>query len=547
MTGETFLTGAQLVVRTLEDLGCTRAVGLPGQHALSLFDALGQSEITFLGARIEHNAGFAADGAGRSTRTPMPLLLSAGPGTLAVLSAVQEAHDASSPVLVIAAQVPARGIGGHRHGYLHELADQAGHYGALVKDRWSVRSPEQIPSVIAEAWALAASVPMGPVYVEIPSDVLERPAGGPVPRATARAITTPPLPVLDEVAALLGAAQRPVIYAGGGVVRADAGDELVRVAEALGAPVVTTFGGRSAFPFTHPLSAAGWIEDIATTELLESADVLLAVGTGLGELTTNYATTAPRGTIVQLDADAAVLGANYPVIGVHADAKEALDALAYLLPGGDSGSSADTTASARERIAAVLQTVEDRLAGQNLAAERRLLDDLRTAVPDDVATFFDMTILGYWSWSAWDARGGGYECAQSGGLGWALGAAMGSAFATGRPTLAVNGDGGAMYGISELATLTQHRLPVTWLIVDDGGYGVLREYLMAAFGRSTATELARPDFAALAGSFGIAARHVGPDGVGEAIAAGIASGEPNVVVVDATLALFAPTHLERLA
>jgi len=168
-------------------------------------------------------------------------------------------------------------------------------------------------------------------------------------------------------------------------------------------------------------------------------------------------------------------------------------------------------------------------------------------------TFWDMTISAYWAWSCWDAREGQFHSAQgAGGLGFGFPAAIGGAVGletTGTPggpsrVLAVSGDGSAMYSISELATAKQHNVPVTWLIVDDGGYGILREYMVGAFGKATATELARPDFVKLAEAFGVPAVRVAPEDVGEALKAGFAADGPNVVVVETLLKMFAPTHLD---
>ncbi|MDF2585565.1 MAG: acetolactate synthase, partial [Mycobacterium sp.] len=155
-----------------------------------------------------------------------------------------------------------------------------------------------------------------------------------------------------------------------------------------------------------------------------------------------------------------------------------------------------------------------------------------------------MTIAGYWAWSAWDPRGGAFHSAQgAGGLGFAFPAALAAAIATGERTFAVSGDGGAMYSIAELATARQHDAKVTWLIVDDGGYGILREYMTATFGTATATELARPDFASLATSFGITAYTATLESVGEIIAGTFYTDGPAVVVLPALLRMFAPTHL----
>jgi len=182
--------------------------------------------------------------------------------------------------------------------------------------------------------------------------------------------------------------------------------------------------------------------------------------------------------------------------------------------------------------------------------------DIREAVPAAMQTFWDMTISAYWGWSCWDARDGQFHSAQgAGGLGFGFPAAIGGAVGletTGTSAgasagharvLAVSGDGSAMYSISELATAKQHNVPVTWLIVDDGGYGILREYMVGAFGKATATELARPDFVKLAESFGVPAVRVSPEDVGDALKAGFAADGPNVVVVETLLQMFGPTHL----
>jgi acetolactate synthase I/II/III large subunit len=302
--------------------------------------------------------------------------------------------------------------------------------------------------------------------------------------------------------------------------------------------VVSTVGGKGAIPFSHQLSAASWIEDRHTTTLLEDADVLLAVGTAMGEVTSNYFTFAPRGRIIHVDAERRVLEANHPALAIHADAALALGALARQV----TPRSGDGAHVARELRAAV----QNRLATQDVGAELTLIRDVRAGVPAGAHTFWDMTIAGYWAWSAWDPQDGQFHSAQgAGGLGFAFPAAVAAAIGTGERTLAVTGDGGAMYSVAELATARQHDADVTWLIVDDGGYGILREYMTGAFGQATATELARPDFVALAMSFGVPAQRVTLDGVGEAIAGTFTTRGPAVVVLPAVLKMFAPTHSEE--
>jgi acetolactate synthase-1/2/3 large subunit len=533
--------GGDLVVETLAGLGATTVFGLPGQHALGVFDALRRSPLRYVGLRVENNAGFAADAYGRVTGEAAPLLLSTGPGALTSLAAMQEAASASAPVLAICGQVPVAGLGGGRKGYLHELPDQQASFRGIVKSVHTVRAQSQIPSAIAAAWKSALTAPHGPVWVEIPQDVLLAPAVLPVvtaPDATPDDLV--PRPELTAVAAdLLSRAARPAIVAGGGVVRADASGKLKALAEKLDVPVVTTFGGKGAFPWEHPLSLQSWLEDRHMTDFLEDADVLLVVGSGLGELSSNYHTFRPRGRIVQIEADLGKLESNHPALGIHADARLALQALLETV-------TERTDPTAEERVRQVLARVRDRIAAQDLTLEQRVLASVRRALPADAPSFWDMTILAYWAWSAFDPRGTNlmHSAQGAGGLGYGFPAALGAAAADpSRPVLAVSGDGGALYSVAELATARQHDLPVTWLIVDDGGYGILREYMTDTFGEATATELTRPDYVALAESFGVPAVRTTPDALETDLAKALATPGPSVVVLPALLRMFAPTHL----
>ncbi|CAM5487439.1 Acetolactate synthase-1/2/3 large subunit OS=Streptomyces violarus OX=67380 GN=FHS41_003787 PE=3 SV=1 [Streptomyces violarus] len=291
--------GGDLVVETLAGLGATTVFGLPGQHALGMFDALRRSDLRYVGLRVENNAAFAADAYGRITGEAAPLLLSTGPGALTSLAALQEAAAASAPVLAISSQVPTAGLGGGRHGYLHELPDQAASFRGVVKSVHTARTQSQIPSAIEAAWTSALSAPHGPVWVEIPQDVLLAETAIPVVTGgDAFPEELPPRPELTAVAAdLLSKAARPAIIAGGGVVRADASKKLVGWQR---------FRRRSS---RHPAARAPSLDAPAVApvldrgpphqDFLEDADVLLVVGSGLGELSSNYDTFKPRGRVVQ--------------------------------------------------------------------------------------------------------------------------------------------------------------------------------------------------------------------------------------------------------
>jgi acetolactate synthase-1/2/3 large subunit len=555
--GAAVRNGGDLVVETLEALGAKTVFGIPGQHALGLFDAMGRGKLHFVSSRVENNSAFAADGYARATGEVGVLFLSTGPGALTSLAGLQEAYATGVPMVVVASQIPLEGLGARRKGMLHQLDDQKASAANVTKSQRLIQHASGIPSAVQDAWTEAISSPQGPVWLEIPQNVLLDPIMvPPVEDALAEAADNPPrIELIREAVKWLSTAERPAIIAGGGARRGRAEKSLLSIAERLRAPVICTPGGNGAFPWNHELSLQSWIEDRYMSDVLEDADVLVVIGSSLGEVTSNYFTFEPRGRIIQIDAEPRVLESNRPGLGIRADAGQALAALDEALgealqerpratPGWHGTAPEDVVKESLAKVRA-------RLESQDLAKELKFMADIRDAVPADMQTFWDMTIAAYWGWSCWDARDGQFHSAQgAGGLGYGFPAAIGGAVGletVGKPArvLAVSGDGSAMYSISELATARQHNVPVTWLIVDDGGYGILREYMVGAFGKATATELARPDFVKLAEAFGVPATRVAPEDVGDALKAGFAADGPNVVVVETLLRMFAPTHVDH--
>ncbi|MDV2980761.1 UNVERIFIED_CONTAM: thiamine pyrophosphate-binding protein [Actinomycetes bacterium ARC8] len=539
--------GGDLVIETLTALGAKTVFGIPGQHALGLFDALSRSSLEFISSRVENNSAFAADGYSRATGEVGVLFLSTGPGALTSLAGLQEAYATGVPMVVVASQIPLDGLGARRKGMLHQLDDQKASAANVTKFQQTVHHASGIPSAIQDAWARAITVPMGPVWVEVPQDVLLAPVMvPPVQDALAEAYEHPPREeLIGEAMRWLAEAKRPAIIAGGGVRRAGAQAELLAVAEKLQAPVLCSPGGNGAFPWEHELSLQSWVEDRYVSEVMEDADVLVVIGSSLGEVTSNYFTLEPRGKMIQIDAEPRVLESNTPALGIRADAREALKFLdGEMRKTGFTAQASWHGSTPQQVVAETLAKVQARLDAQDLGKERKFMADIRAAVPAGMQTFWDMTIAAYWGWSCWDAKDGEFHSAQgAGGLGFGFPAAIGGAIGSKQRVLAVSGDGSSMYSIAELATAKQHQAPVTWLIVDDGGYGILREYMEGAFGKATATELARPDFVALAQSFGIPARAVEPEGIGAALAEALEADGPNVIVVRTLLKMFAPTHL----
>jgi len=529
--------GGHVVVECLEALGAETAFGLPGIHALAIWDGLRESRLRYLGFRTELNAGFAADGYARASGKPAPLLLSTGPGALNSLTALMEAASAHVPVVAIASQIPSELIGRGR-GYLHELRDQRASFAPLVKWTGRAERAADLPDLLAEAWRQALTPPSGPVFVEIPVDVLTGEAGvEPVDELDWEAAAST-VPGVEEAVRVIAAAERPVLWAGGGVSRSGAWPELAALAERVQAPVATSYMGKGTFPEDHPLAAGSAADEAAFKELVEGADVLVCIGTELGAETTGQYSLRPGGQIVQIDAAAERIGSTYPALGLVGDAKAVLGAILERLPAREPDGQAERAATeVRDRIGRGLDE-------QGRELERGLLETIREALPRDAVHAWDMTILAYWAGAHFPAlspRRFLYPLG-SGTLGYAWPAALGAKAALpDAPVLAVAGDGGFLYNVAELASARQNHLGATLLLVDDGGYGILREYQRDSFGETFAVDLVQPDFVELAEAFGVPVRSTAPETLGEDLAWALAEEGPAVVVLRMKLEMWTPT------
>jgi acetolactate synthase-1/2/3 large subunit len=503
-------TGADAVAAALRAGGCDVVFGVPGVHNLALWPACARAGIRVVGARHEQGAAYAADGYARVTGRPGVAIVTTGPGAANTLAAVGEAWAARTPLVIIASDVATsiRRAGVYR-GSLHESIDQTALFRPLTKATIDVPDPDGIGPAVSVALALATAAPSRPVYAGIPTDLLTGPApAGALPLPATKAGAADP-GALARAAQLLESARRPVLWAGGGA--RDAPAQIDRIASRLGAPVVTTFQGRGVLPAHHPLLVAAPPHEPHVAAMLEEADACLIVGSDLdGPNTQNWKLPFPDARVaVNVDADDATKNYSADVV-VEADAAAALDALTERLAPEPRPPWLDVKAlEARTRA----DVVGDDGGADGLA----FVDRTTRAVTPDALLFADMTVPGYWL--------AGYAPVERpralhypmgwGTLGFAFPAAVGAAVAAAsdRPVVAVCGDGGFLYAPGELATVVQERLPITVVVVDDGGYGMLR------YGRTEdewpvlGTELHTPDFAALARSFGVEASTV--EGIGD--------------------------------
>lgn len=505
--------------------GVDIAFGLPGVHNLAFWSSGPDSgdSVRIVGVRHEQACVYAADGYARATGRLGVALTTTGPGAINALAAFGEAAVSGVPVLLISSDVSTalRSPEGPR-GILHEMGDQAAPFAALDRPARTVTSAAEALTAVAESMSLAMSAPRGPAYVGIPSDILNAPWEGPLPTVPATCSVSPV--EMEALADLVGASPRVVIWSGGGV--AQSGEQghaaLQSLAERLGAPVVTTYAGRGVMA-GHPLAIETSTHEPEVEALIGSADLLLVVGSGFDAMhTKNWKMALPaRRAAISLGAE---IGRtiDWDVL-IQADVVSAIDALLLQLPTEPRESWAPT--DLRDRVQARLRSDERTLPAVEFVSA---IDSW----PAQGAIVTDMCIPGYWT-SSHGRQPRPRRLLNPvgwGTLGYALPAAIGPA-AAGIPTLAVCGDGGPMFALGELASLVQERLPVTLLVVDDGGYGMLR-FDQQVFGHpERGVDLVTPDWEMLAGSFGISFEEVhSADGLRTALADASARPGPTLIL-----------------
>ena len=526
-------TGAQLIVDLLEEQGVEVAFGLPGVHNLALWEALRGSRIRLVGVRHEQAAAYAADGYARATGRLGVALTTTGPGAANTLGAVGEAWASRSPILVIATDIPAalRQPGVYR-GVLHETTDQAAMFAPVVKSTHVVSSADELAAAVPAAIADAVTAPCRPTYVQVPTDVLG--AEVTAEPLTARGADAREDGTAAAAADLARSSERPLIWAGSGAVNASA--EVTALAERLAAPVITTYGAAGLLPAGHPCAVGMPPHVEPVGRLWDEADLVIAVGSDLdGVQTQNFAQPQPpRVVAVNVDPEDATKNYRADVV-LPTDAATACARLAGAVP-----------SRALDGLADVLHGVRADACGTLDARALRFLDAISFAIPDDGIVVADMCIPGYW-------LAGFHTPAHPrklqiplgwGTLGYAFPASLGAALAGEGPVVAIAGDGGFLYAPGELATVAQERIPLTLVIVDDGGYGMLRYDQDVSGSDRYGVDLLTPDFVALARAFGIRAQQVDglDDEFGEALAEHVLDDEPSVLVATTPESLVPPPN-----
>ncbi|MGW0808542.1 thiamine pyrophosphate-binding protein [Nonomuraea sp. NPDC002799] len=543
-------TAAHALVAQLEELGVEYVFGTCGHTNIAVLDALADSRIRFVIARHEQAAAHAADGYARASGRPGVLLVHVGPGLTNAATGVMTAALDSVPLVVISGDIPSYYHGRHPHQEvnLHADADQTSIFRPFVKRAWSVHRAEDLGRVTERAFFTATTGRPGAVLVNVPMDVFSRPAAPYPPISRAAPPDLPPA-TAELIAAALAAAERPLIYVGGGL-REDAG-ALIALAEHLDVPIAHSLMAKGTVPDAHPLvlgMTGFWGLELTNTYARE-ADVVLALATRFAE--TDASSWDPRYTwdftdsmLIQVDIDPAEIGRNYPAaIGAVADVRLAVKALAAAVKSHPQAERPEL----RGRIHAARSELFAASRRRGLSADfplrpERILADLRDALPPDAVLVTDV---------GWNKNGVAqcYELPPEGRfvtpggastMGFGPAAAVGVQLARPEATVvALIGDGGMGAQLPALPMAVEQGAPVVFVVMNNRSHGTISDLQSTYFGRSHGCDFTgpgglpySPDFAALARACGLDGHTVGaPEEFGVALRAAVASRRPALIDV----------------
>ena len=444
-----------------------------------------------------------ADGYARASGKPGVALVVPGAGLYNAAAGLTNAYSRSTPVLLIAGQIP-RGAIGKNIGAVHEIADQPGTVRSVTKWQRQAPRPRDVPDAVFEAFRQMRTGRPRPVLIEMPSEAgVEREEVA--LRDPARISRIVPSPVdLREAAQVIARSRIPLIYAGGGVARSDAEEALVKLAEATNIPVVTSSGGKGTIPDSHPLSYGSCFsprgerqEMNQLYEVMQSADVVIGIGA-------RFSLGNPAGeasTLVNINIDDTELTRHQAnTIPLHGDARATIEALLpYLIEAGarERPSPADAVAAARSLIA----YYDIRLREPQYAA----LEAMQQGIPEDAFIVWDVTQFGYYARTHYQVKHPKtyIDSGYSFNVGYSFPTALG--VKVGRPDRAVvymTGDGGFMFNSSELSTAVKYGINVVTVVFRNDSYGNVARDLDEMFGGAYETDLHNPDFVKFAESFG---------------------------------------------
>ena len=479
------ITGAQALIKALEQQGTEVIFGYPGGAILPVYDPIIDSSIRHVLVRHEQGAGHMAEGYAQATGRPGVAMVTSGPGATNIVTPIANAYMDSIPLVVITGQVPTAAIGTDAF----QECDITGITMGITKHNWLIKDAKDIPAVIAEAFYVATTGRPGPVLVDVPKDVtqsmvewhdcpspdqLDLPGYHPVLDGDPEAIAA--------AARLLADAERPVLYVGGGVIKARAIEALAELVRVSGAPVVTTLMARGALPDSHPqnLGMPGMHGNYTAVTAMQQADLLVSLGARFDDRVTGRLDAfAPHAAIVHVDIDAAEIGkVRKADVGIVGDARhviEALTAASVTLPRADLAAWWATLNEWRERYPMTYEPASD----GGMLKPQAIIEKLNELSPDDT-----IVVSGVGQHQMWAAHHWNYEhpytWINSGGagtMGYAIPAAIGAkAGQPGRTVWAIDGDGCFQMTAQELVTARSEGIPIKVAILNNSYLGMVRQW-----------------------------------------------------------------------
>lgn len=502
------LTGGQALVRLLANYGVDTVFGIPGVHTLELYRGLPGSGIRHVLTRHEQGAGFMADGYARVSGKPGVCFLITGPGVTNAATAIGQAYADSIPMLVISSVNHSASLG-KGWGCLHETQDQRAMTAPITAFSAVALSTDDLPELVARAYAVFDSERPRPVHISVPLDVLAAPIvrdwSHDVVRRPGRGL--PSAEALQQAVAKLQKAKRPMIIAGGGAL--DAGPALHALSTRLAAPLFTSVAGKGLLPPDAPLNAGATLCIEPGWQLIEQADVVLAVGTEMAD-TDYWRERLPlKGELIRIDIDSRKFNDFYRcAVALHGDARQSVEALLSLLPA-QSRDARDATQAVSALVAAIRSGH-----GPLQSIHQAILDRIMAVLPDNAVISSDMTQLAYTGNYAFVSRAPRSWLHPTGygtlgyGVPAGIGATFGAPFATPRrPVLVLVGDGGFLYTAQELATAVEELdSPLVVLLWNNDALGQIRDDMLNLDIEPIGVLPRNPDFAGLGRAYGCTVR-----------------------------------------
>jgi len=506
--------------------------GIPGVHNLGFWNALAPGRPTIMNVRHEQTCVYAADGLARATGSLAVAFTTTGPGAANTIGAFGEAAISGSPVLVISSEIPMKNRRDGFRGVLHEMVDQSSLFAPLAKKvelngkkitlSKSTTSAQEAIDTVNQFIALLSQAPHGCGYVGIPADILNQEFSGSVPESFK--LTESGNSFSEFISQLkneLSAVNKVAIWAGGGATGVS--EKVAQLSEHLAAPIFTSFAGRGVgIASAHYLAAPVHEPEIARA--LADAELLLVFGSQLDGMNTKNWTLPFPARVFVVDADPEIATRNIEVSGwlKTSDLSGVMNELLQTPPRSPWLDATSLATSVRQRLQSEAKS----------KAGIQLVSAIESAWPTDGQIVCDMAVSGYWTGVYSDPRRVrriSYPVGW-GTLGFALPASIGSA-AINKPTLVVCGDGGIAFAIGELATIKQENLPITILLHDDGGYGMLRFDQQVMNHPERGVDLFSPDWQTLAEAYGFAFSETDLENVAGVLAERAKSNAPGIVLI----------------